>query len=92
MKRTPAGPSQHVILGVHITDRVLRADEVQRTLTAHGAVIRTRLGLHDAGNGRSSPNGLILLELAGDGRAATALTAALRRIRGVQVRRMTFGH
>ena len=92
MKRARSKAERHVILGVHITDRVRHADEVQRVFTAHGARIRMRLGLHDVVGGRSSPNGLILLEMAGPDAGIDAMMAALRRVRGVQVRRMVFEH
>ena len=92
MKRKAGRAERHVILGVHIIDRVRHADEVQRVFTAHGGLIRMRLGLHDVVGGRSSPNGLILLELAGTDAALAVMTAALRRVRGVQVRRMVFEH
>ena len=38
--------SQHIILGVHITDRIGHVDPVQHLLTEYGCSIRTRLGLH----------------------------------------------
>ena len=38
---------KHIILGVHITDRLKEAVEVQKLLTVFGRYIKTRLGLHE---------------------------------------------
>ena len=37
----------HVVIGVHVTDRIKEAVEVQRSPTAFGGYIKTRLGLHE---------------------------------------------
>lgn len=49
------------IMGIEIGNREESAVKVQELLTAHGCIIKTRLGLHDVSHGCSS-NGLILLE------------------------------
>ncbi len=82
----------HIIVGIHITDRVTNAGEVQALLTQHGACIRTRLGLHDAAGEIAGPNGLILLETIGPVKAIEALCDALRKVHGVQVQQMYFSH
>ncbi len=82
----------HFIVGIHITDRVQNATEVQTILTKHGRCIRTRLGLHEADADRASPGGLILLETIGPEERIDALCDALRRLHGVQVQRMFFSH
>jgi len=83
---------KHIILGVHITDRTKRAVEVQRVLTAHGDVIKTRLGLHEIERSQSSPNGLVLLELCCDEARGGKLVEALRAVEGVDVQQMVFDH
>lgn len=83
---------RHIILGVHVTDRVRHAGGVQQALTAFGGHIKTRLGLHEADEATCSPNGLILLEWAGSAAEAARLAARLRRIRGVEVKQMVFNH
>ena len=52
---------KHIIVGVHIVDREIHAEKVQRVFTKFGDQIRTRLGLHDE---VCPSNGLILLEMA----------------------------
>lgn len=75
------------ILGVHVAQRTRHTARVQKILTDYGCSIRTRLGLHDAGQGACSPNGLILLEVVSE---ASALAAALAEIPGVSVKKMVF--
>ncbi|MGH2271980.1 hypothetical protein ACQ9LF_09295 [Anaerohalosphaeraceae bacterium U12dextr] len=83
---------QHIILGVHITDRVHHVQSVQETLTQYGCSIRTRLGLHEADKGYCSPNGLLILEMTDDLPTAQELASKLNAIEGVEVKTMVFGH
>lgn len=86
----------HVILGIHITDRIKEAVEVQKSLTLFGGYIKTRLGLHEVEqcNGESvgSKNGLVLLEMVGSEAKAHELAAKLNAIEGVEVKTMVFQH
>ena len=82
----------HRILGVHITQRVKHVPKVQQVFTEYGCFIRTRLGLHEASEATCSPNGLILLELAGEEAKGQELTRRLREIEGVDVKEMAFEH
>ncbi len=83
---------KHVILGVHLTDRVRNASMVQEVLTEFGAHIRTRLGLHDTGVHGSSPSGVIVLDVTGDDRSLDRMAERLGAIEGVEVQRMVFTH
>lgn len=82
----------HIILGVHITDRVQHVPKVQDLFSEYGCSIRTRLGLHEASDASCSPNGLILLEMAGPEGPVEELAAKLRAVEGVEVQRMVFEH
>ena len=82
----------HYILGVHITDRIHKVNDVQQLLTEYGCNIRTRLGLHEASENICSPNGLILLEMIGDDARSQELGAKLGAIPGVEVKSMVFDH
>ena len=55
----------HVILGVHVTNRTQHTPAVQNVLTEFGCNIKTRLGLHDVDDNYCSPNGLLLIEFIG---------------------------
>jgi hypothetical protein len=83
---------KHIIVGVHITERVQHASQVQEILTKFGCSIRTRLGLHEADAKICSPNGLILLELVDDESVLAEMTASLQAIGGVEVKQMVFDH
>ena len=82
----------HVIFGVHITDRVHKVSSVQDALTEYGCSIRTRLGLHEAGEGFCSPNGLMILEMVGPQDEQDKLFGALNAIEGVEAQKMVFDH
>jgi hypothetical protein len=82
MKKT-----SRTILGVHVAQRTKHTARVQKILTAYGCSIRTRIGLHEAGGGVCSPNGLILLEMVDK---AAELSAELSLVPGVAVKKMVF--
>lgn len=84
--------NRHIVIGVHVTERVKQAGEVQKVLTEFGCQIRTRLGLHEADQQTCSPNGLILLELLDDDAQVNALISELKAIAGVEVQSMVFDH
>jgi hypothetical protein len=83
---------KHFILGVHITNRMQKAGEVQKILTEYGCNVRTRLGLHQADDQMCSPAGVILLELVGEEAVCEELAARVAEIPGVEVQRMIFTH
>jgi hypothetical protein len=79
--------AKKTILGVHVAQRTKHTAKVQKILSDYGCSIRTRLGLHDAGDGFCSSNGLILLEVVSK---AAELAAALGKVPGVSVKKMVF--
>ncbi len=82
----------HTIVGVHITDRVHHAEQVQKVFTEFGCQIKTRLGLHEASRDSCSPNGLVLLEVIGTPAKIASMVKRLKKVRGVQVKSMVFDH
>lgn len=82
---------RHVILGIHITDRLKNAVEVQKVFTEFGCNIRTRVGLHDVDETVCAPSGVVLIEFFGTPAEAEAMAAKLTAIDGVEVRTMVFG-
>lgn len=81
---------KRIIMGIQIGDRENEAVKVQELLTKHGCIIKTRLGLHEAGNLCSS-KGLVLLEfIAGKDEEVGALKTELERLEGVSVDTMEF--
>ncbi len=81
----------HRIVGIHLTDRLQRAVELQAVLTEYGACIKTRLGLHEVEHA-DSPNGVVLLETVGAPGRIDAMVAALKDIDGLEVQEMRFAH
>ena len=82
----------HIILGVHITDRLGRAVDVQKVFTEYGCNIKTRVGLHDVSAQSCSPSGVVLIEFFGSGDEATAMMDKLNAVEGVFVQKMVFTH
>jgi hypothetical protein len=81
----------HVIVGIHVTNRVKHATEVQAVFTQFGGTIKTRLGLHDTAH-KDTDKGLILIEIVAPAGKVTAFCSALARIKGVDVKKMVFKH
>ena len=82
----------HIILGVHITDRIDHVSHVQNLLTEYGCSIRTRLGLHETSKDFCSPNGLLILEMIDDKQKTDELAGKLNAIEGVEAKQMIFDH
>ncbi|MBN1501553.1 MAG: hypothetical protein JW982_15445 [Spirochaetes bacterium] len=78
-----------VIIGIYIEDRIKEAGEIQKILTEFGCSIKTRLGLHEAGN-TCSPSGIILLELTGAKAEWEKFEVKLKGIAGVQIQKLEF--
>jgi hypothetical protein len=83
---------KHVIFGVHVTDRMKNAGELQKAFSEFGCQIKTRLGLHETTAGACSPNGLVILEMVGDDAILDRAAARFAAIEGVDVQRMVFTH
>ena len=82
----------HIILGIHITDRLKHAVDVQKVFTEYGCNIKTRVGLHDVDADVCSPSGVVLIEFFGVDDQASAMMAKLSEVEGVAVQKMVFGH
>ena len=82
---------KHIILGIHITNRLRKANEVQQLFSQYGCNIKTRLGLHEVQN-VCSPNGLVLLEMHGEDAVCFELADKLAAIEGIEVQKMVFTH
>ena len=82
----------HVIVGVHVTERVQHVAEVQKILTVYGCYIKTRLGLHSTSLDYCSSNGLIILELLDDKEKIENLTNELNAVEGVEAKKLIFTH
>ena len=82
----------HIILGIHVTNRLKNAADVQKVFTEYGCNIKTRIGLHDVDANVCSPSGVVLIEFFGSDDEASAMMDKLNEVEGVQVQKMVFGH
>lgn len=79
-----------IIYGIEIGDREHDALKVQEALTKYGCIIKTRLGLHEAGNLCSS-KGLIILEfINGNEAEIEKLEKELMECETVKIGKMSF--
>ncbi|MBK8882292.1 MAG: hypothetical protein IPN67_07840 [Bacteroidales bacterium] len=76
------------ILGILVERNQDVIKSVQKTLTAYGCNIRTRLGVNEVFYGE--PAGLIILELKGDTKQRLLLEKDLKDLKHVHVRTMVF--
>lgn len=83
---------KHMILGIHIDDRIKKANEVQKLLTDYGCNIKTRIGLHEVTGNFCAGYGVLLLEMIGEQAKVEELAGKLNSIAGVEVQQMIFGH
>jgi hypothetical protein len=83
---------EHIILGIHISDRLKNAVEVQKVFTEYGCNIKTRIGLHDVDANVCSPSGVVLIEFFGTIPEAETMAAKVGAVEGVDVQTMVFGH
>jgi hypothetical protein len=71
------------VLLILVDHRKNAAVDVQKTLTAWGCLIKTRLGLHEGVQNDCSEHGLIICELVGEQDKLKELKRKLELIKGV---------
>ncbi len=82
----------HIIVAVHITERVKQASLVQSVLTEYGDIVKTRIGLHEPTPSGVSPSGVILLELVASQAQGNDIIVALNTLEGVEAKSIIFEH
>jgi hypothetical protein len=87
-----ARKEHHIIVAIHVTDRLKQASLVQSVLTKYGRFIKTRIGLHEATGKSSAPSGVLLLELVGAKNHTKSIMAALGGIAGIEAKLVVFEH
>jgi hypothetical protein len=70
---------------VKIGQRRKKSPEVQEVLSKYGCSIKTRLGLHEAGE-VCSEEGVLVLQLTGDRSEMLALEGALNKLESVKAK------
>ena len=84
--------TDHVILGIHVTNRLRNAPAVQKIFTDYGSNIKTRLGLHEVAEATCAGEGVVLLEVIGGVDIRATMVAKLGTIEGIEVKEMIFSH
>jgi len=84
--------TDHVILGIHVTNRLRNAPAVQHVFTEYGGNIKTRLGLHEVAENYCAGEGVVLLEVIGGSEVRAGMKAKLGAIEGIEVKEMVFSH
>ena len=84
--------NDHLILAVHVTDRLQHASTLQSIFSEYGSFIRTRLGLHDVSETYCSPNGIVILELLSDVAKMVELRDSINALEGVEAKAVVFSH
>ncbi len=84
----------HIIIGVHVSNRAQQAVELQKIFTEYGCSIKTRVGLHDTSANSCSTTGVILLEIFNKDEAdiSDEMLDKFNSIDGVDAQRMRFAH
>jgi len=82
----------HLIIAIHITDRISEVSTMQAVLTKFGCIIKTRLGLHSIADNNCASSGIIILELLDNEAEMKKLSDALTAIEGVEVKNIVFEH
>ena len=83
---------KHLILGIHITERLQHALPVQQVLTEFGNNIKTRLGLHEISDKEIATSGIVLIEFVGSESRFNDFIDKLNGIDGVEAKPLVFDH
>ena len=76
------------VIAVKVANREGVAQDLQKTLTKHGCLIKVRLGLHDVPAGTCSPSGLLIMEVEGSAEEIDRLTGELNGLREVSAKHL----
>jgi hypothetical protein len=79
-----------VILGVKLNQRQNLAADFQKIITEYGCNIKTRIGIHNASNGKCSSAGVILLDLIGTDEEIKVVENAIKALPEVELQKMIF--
>ena len=74
------------IMVILIDKRTDAAPKVQKILTEHGCIIKTRLGIHESST--CADEGMIILDLTASDSEFEALEAELKSVDGVKTKSM----
>jgi hypothetical protein len=82
----------HLIVAIHVHERVEKANQVQDILTEYGCYIKTRIGLHETSEEYCSPSGIIVLELVAKEEMVDKMVAKLNTLAAIETKKIVFSH
>lgn len=71
------------IMAIKVNGRLANAPHVQEILTKYGCNIKTRVGFHEANEDQCSMDGLLILQLFGNGSEIQSMFDELDKMEGV---------
>lgn len=74
------------VMSILTNKRIQNVPEMQQVLTESGCIIKTRLGIHDAGEDFCSNEGIIILHLIGSDDEVALLEERLNSIPGIKAK------
>lgn len=77
------------ILGLKTENRFKSSECIQKILTDYGCFIKTRLGIHDIGEGKCPKYALMIIEIPNDEKAVI-IANHLLNTDGIEIQRMQF--
>jgi hypothetical protein len=80
------------IVAIKVVDRIKISTRLQKILSLHSSIIKTRFGYHELSESKCSRSGLIILELNGSVFDCQKLIDDLKEIGGIIVEVMTFNN
>ena len=83
------GGKMKTIIGIKLSNRSEKSQQLQDILSDYGCIIRTRIGLHDVDCGKCGENGIILLEVIND-ELVPELQKKLCSIDCIEIQQMVF--
>jgi len=81
---------KHVLVGVHVDDRMNEAGAVQALFSEYGCSIRTRVGFHEVNDAYCASTGVIVLDTFGDEAPVDEMVEKLNAITGIEARKIVF--
>lgn len=76
------------IIGIKIDHRSSNAPKLQEVLTTHGCNIRMRVGMHETSTDFCADDGVIILQVCGDGETIDKMLADFNAVAGITAKLM----
>lgn len=78
------------LMAIKINGRSSKAPHVQEILTKYGCNIRTRVGFHETNEDNCSMDGILILQLFGEGKEINDMRDELNALEGISAKDIDF--